>query len=145
MPAFGGGGEFTRVCPDTVEQVAPNFFYHNHVYPADGESIHLPPGEYSVKIARGPEYYEETSKLVVPSGVVSHRANFKLRRWTHPAKRLWFSGDHHVHAAGCAHYENPTEGVTPADMMRHILGEDRSEEHTSELQSRRNLVCRLLL
>jgi hypothetical protein len=29
-----------------------------------------------------------------------------------------------VHAAGCAHYENPTEGVTPSDMMRHILGED---------------------
>ncbi|MFO0907871.1 MAG: CehA/McbA family metallohydrolase [Isosphaeraceae bacterium] len=36
----------------------------------------------------------------------------------------WFSGDHHVHAAGCAHYESPTEGVTPGDMMRHILGED---------------------
>ena len=26
-----------------------------------------------------------------------------------------------------------------------ISGEERSEEHTSELQSRRNLVCRLLL
>ncbi len=33
-------------------------------------------------------------------------------------------GDHHVHAAGCAHYDSPTEGVGPADMMRHILGED---------------------
>ncbi|HND52013.1 MAG TPA: CehA/McbA family metallohydrolase, partial [Pirellulaceae bacterium] len=29
-----------------------------------------------------------------------------------------------VHAAGCAHYEAPTQGVTPLDMMRHILGED---------------------
>jgi KUP system potassium uptake protein len=29
-----------------------------------------------------------------------------------------------VHAAGCAHYDSPTEGVTPTDMMRHILGED---------------------
>src|ERR1035437_3316417 len=27
----------------------------------------------------------------------------------------------------------------------HITGEDRSEEHTSELQSRQYLVCRLLL
>ncbi len=36
----------------------------------------------------------------------------------------WYSGDHHVHAAGCAHYESPTEGVSPADMMRQILGED---------------------
>src|SRR5690606_35677830 len=26
-----------------------------------------------------------------------------------------------------------------------LLGDDRSEEHTSELQSRENLVCRLLL
>ncbi len=34
------------------------------------------------------------------------------------------SGDHHVHAAGCSHYDNPTAGVTPQDMMRHILGED---------------------
>jgi hypothetical protein len=36
----------------------------------------------------------------------------------------WYSGDHHVHAAGCAHYESPAEGVQPIDMMRHILGED---------------------
>ena len=36
----------------------------------------------------------------------------------------WYSGDHHVHAAGCAHFDSPTEGVKPADMMRHIEGED---------------------
>ena len=30
----------------------------------------------------------------------------------------------HRHAAGCAHYEKPTEGVYPRDMMRYILGED---------------------
>jgi hypothetical protein len=29
-----------------------------------------------------------------------------------------------VHAAGCGHYESPTEGVKPEDMWRHILGED---------------------
>jgi len=42
----------------------------------------------------------------------------------HLAKEGWYSGDHHVHAAGCAHYEAPTEGVGPKAMMRHILGED---------------------
>ncbi|SVA54354.1 uncharacterized protein METZ01_LOCUS107208 [marine metagenome] len=36
----------------------------------------------------------------------------------------WWSGDHHIHAAGCAHYKNPTEGVHAPDMMRHCLGED---------------------
>src|SRR5690606_41171900 len=32
--------------------------------------------------------------------------------------------------------------ITPLDIYGHML---RSEEHTSELQSRENLVCRLLL
>src|SRR2546430_17653894 len=31
------------------------------------------------------------------------------------------------------------------DRQRLVLGRDRSEEHTSELQSQSNLVCRLLL
>ncbi len=29
-----------------------------------------------------------------------------------------------MHAAGCAHYEKPSEGVYPQDMIRHIVGED---------------------
>ena len=49
---------------------------------------------------------------------------FRLDRWIDPAKLGWYSGDHHIHAAGCAHYEKPTEGVYPKDMMRYILGED---------------------
>src|SRR2546429_5920371 len=32
-----------------------------------------------------------------------------------------------------------------ADVRRDHIGDDRSEEHTSELQSRLHLVCRLLL
>ena len=47
-----------------------------------------------------------------------------LKRWATWPRLNWFSGDHHVHAAGCGHYESPTEGVSPEDMMRHILGED---------------------
>ena len=35
----------------------------------------------------------------------------------------WYSGDHHIHSAGCSHYENPTEGVTPEDMWPQIEGE----------------------
>ena len=113
-----------RVYPNPARRLAPDFFFHDQVYRANGETLLLPPGEYTVTVTRGPEYQVQSSKLVVKSGVESQRANFELTRWIHPAKRNWFSGDHHVHAAGCAHYENPTEGVTPADMMRHILGED---------------------
>lgn len=40
------------------------------------------------------------------------------------AKLGWFSADHHVHAAGCSHYESPEEGVPPTHMWRQVLGED---------------------
>lgn len=48
----------------------------------------------------------------------------RLERWVDPAARGWWSGDHHIHAAGCAHYTNPSEGVHAPDMLRQILGED---------------------
>ncbi|MBC7819268.1 MAG: CehA/McbA family metallohydrolase, partial [Planctomycetaceae bacterium] len=112
-----------NVYPNPARRLSPDFFFHNQIYRADGESVNLSPGEYSVEVSRGPEYIVQTHSLTVKPGV-SQKADYKLTRWTHPATRGWFSGDHHVHAAGCAHYDSPTEGVTPADMLRHILGED---------------------
>jgi hypothetical protein len=47
-----------------------------------------------------------------------------LKRWIDPSKLGWWSGDHHIHAAGCAHYSQPTEGVLASDMYRHCQGED---------------------
>lgn len=113
-----------RVYPNPARRLAPDFFFHEQVYRSHGETLDLPPGRFSVTISRGPEYLVQTEELVVPEGVQNHTAEFRLRRWVHPQQRGWFSGDHHVHAAGCKHYDSPTEGVTPADMMRHILGED---------------------
>jgi hypothetical protein len=112
-----------HVYPNPARRLAPDFFFHDQVYRADGESIDLPPGEYTVEYNRGPEYLVETKTITVRPGATQHE-DFKLTRWIHPAERHWYSGDHHVHAAGCAHYDSPTEGVTPADMMRHVLGED---------------------
>src|SRR5690606_40032365 len=40
---------------------------------------------------------------------------------------------------------DPTEGALAVAAAKAGLGRHRSEEHTSELQSRENLVCRLLL
>lgn len=116
--------KFDRVYPNPARRLAPDFFFHNQIYRTSGESVQLPPGEYSVEVSRGPEYPVVTYPLTVPEKVASTKASYALKRWIHPAERRWFSGDHHVHAAGCAHYDNPTEGVTPSDMMRHILGED---------------------
>ena len=61
-----------------------------------------------------------------PSAITATGANevsFALQRWIDPPKYGWYSGDHHVHAAGCSHYQNPTEGVRPEDMVRQIQGE----------------------
>ncbi|HUG20553.1 MAG TPA: CehA/McbA family metallohydrolase [Planctomycetaceae bacterium] len=113
-----------RVYPAPARRLAPDFFFHNQIYREDGETVTLPPGEYKFEVTRGPEYLTVAKNVSIPGDATSHREEFKLERWIHSAKRNWFSGDHHVHAAGCAHYDAPTEGVTPADMMRHILGED---------------------
>ncbi len=83
----------------------------------------LPPGQYSVSVTRGPEYLPVKLDVTVPDAK-RHSLDIQLQRWIHLAPKNWYSGDHHVHAAGCSHYDSPTEGVGPEDMMRHILGED---------------------
>ncbi len=112
-----------RVYPARARRLAPDFFFHDQIYRHSGESVLLPPGEYQVTYTRGPEYRILERTITVPEAD-EHKETFRLERWIKIADMGWYSGDHHVHAAGCAHYENPTEGVTPADMMRHILGED---------------------
>ena len=112
-----------RVYPSPGRRLAPDFFFHPQIYRQAGESVALSPGTYQVEYTRGPEYLIQRRTITVPP-TRSHRELFRLERWIHLAEMNWFSGDHHVHAAGCAHYESPTEGVTPADMWRHILGED---------------------
>ena len=126
-----------RVYPAMTKRLAPDFFFHPQIYRAHGETVLLPPGKFHVSYTRGPEYVTLEKELVVaaPSDraastaksqgdIPTQTATFRLKRWIDLAKQGWYSGDHHVHAAGCAHYEAPTEGVRPEDMMRHILGED---------------------
>jgi len=114
---------FGRVYPARSRRLAPDFFFHDQIYRHHGESVALPPGEYEVLYTRGPEYKILKRQIRVPN-TAEHREAFQLERWIRLTDYRWFSGDHHVHAAGCAHYEAPTQGVTPADMMRHLLGED---------------------
>jgi len=123
MGAFVFRDKQNRVYPSQSRRLAPDFGFHPQVYRGDGESILLQPGKYTVTYTRGPEYRVLTKEITVPPSK-QHTESFALERWVFPRKKGWYSGDHHVHAAGCAHYESPTEGVTPEDMMRHILGED---------------------
>lgn len=116
--------KFGRVYPNPARRLAPDFFFHDQIYRADGENIPLPPGDYTITVQRGPEYRVTKQALKVSGDAPKQAFEIKLERWIHAATRRWFSGDHHVHAAGCAHYDSPTEGVGPEDMLRHILGED---------------------
>ena len=114
-----------RVYPARSRRLEPDFFFHDQVYRRHGETIVLPPGTYDVTYTRGPEYRISDRQIDVPNlEGRRHRERFRLDRWIHMAELDWYSGDHHVHAAGCSHYDAPTQGVTPESMMRHILGED---------------------
>ena len=135
-----------RIYPAMTKRLAPDFFFHPQIYRADGETVLLPPGRFHVAYTRGPEYLTlereltvrhpitverpinngtpTASKSVDPESLPPQTEQFRLKRWIDMTKQGWYSGDHHVHAAGCAHYESPTEGVRPEDMMRQILGED---------------------
>ena len=123
-----------RIYPSRAKRLAPDFSFQPQVYRADGESLILPAGEYTVEFWRGPESITKKQPLTVtesriggtttnaPTG--AQEASFQIERWIDPSKLGWWSGDHHIHAAGCAHYNKPTEGVRPEDMVRHTLGED---------------------
>jgi len=121
MASFRIKDKAGRVYPARSKRLAPDFFFQEQIYRADGETVRLPAGEFTVTCGRGPEYIPETRTLTLNGS--SAALDFRLRRWIDPPARGWYSGDHHIHAAGCAHYESPTEGVRPEDMMRHVLGE----------------------
>ena len=112
-----------RVYPSQAKRLAPDFAFHPQVYRADGENLRLPAGTYVVEFQRGPESVKKTATLTV-TNAPRQQWDFKVERWIDPSLTGWVSGDHHIHAAGCAHYTNPTEGVHAPDMMRHCLGED---------------------
>lgn len=111
-----------RLYPNPAKRLAPDFFFQPQIYRADGETISLPPGYYTVTYSGGPEYRARTKEFAVDDQGPSE-LSLQLERWIDPSQYGWYSGDHHVHAAGCSHYQNPTEGVLPQDMIRQISGE----------------------
>lgn len=122
-------GKFTirdargRVYPARSRRLSPDLAFQDQVYRHDGETVLLPAGSYHVAYTRGPEYRVLERDIEVPAGK-EHTESFELQRWINMTEAGWFSGDHHVHAAGCSHYSSPTQGSKPIDMFRHIKGED---------------------
>ncbi len=111
-----------RIYPNPSKRLAPDFFFQPQVYRHNGEAIALAKGSYAVTCTLGPEYLPQT-KRVEMTDRAENRVEFQMQRWIDPSKYGWYSGDHHVHAAGCSHYQDPTQGVRPEDMARQVQGE----------------------
>jgi hypothetical protein len=112
--------EVNRIYPNISKRLAPDFFFQPQVYRADGDTINLPSGSFKLTVSRGPEYVPEARRIVLAG---PEEWLFRLVRWIDPSRYGWYAGDHHIHSAGCSHYENPTEGVLPKDMWPQITGE----------------------
>lgn len=111
-----------RVYPPQGKRALPDLWFQRQIYRSDGESLRLPAGKYVVEYGRGPEYVIKQLTMTVEPGD-SGPIILQLERWVLPSNFGYFSGDTHIHAAGCAHYESPTEGVTPDVMFRQVQGE----------------------
>src|SRR5215467_8639769 len=111
-----------RIYPNPSKRLAPDFFFQPQVYRHNGESIALANGRYAVTCTLGPEYLPQTKRVEMTERD-GNRVEFQMQRWVDPSKYGWYSGDHHVHAAGCSHYQDPTQGVRPEDMARQVQGE----------------------
>ena len=111
-----------RVYPSQAKRLAPDFFFQPQIYRNHGSVVLLPPGEFNVEFSRGPEYYVQQKTIVVKD---EHDSPVKLRmnRWVNPMASGFYCGDHHIHGAGCSHYDSPTKGVTPQDMFLQVKGE----------------------
>ena len=122
VAAFTIRDSLGRLYPNPAKRLAPDLFFQPQVYRENGATVLVPAGSYTVTASMGPEYEPQTKKIEV-AVASANEVSFAMNRWINPPKYHWYSGDHHVHAAGCSHYQNPTEGVQPEDMVRQIQGE----------------------
>jgi hypothetical protein len=111
-----------RVYPSKAKRIAPDFFFQDQIYRHSGTYVLLPPGELTMTYSRGPEYRQSSRQINVPEKG-EYEVVVNLDRWVNPRNFGFYSGDHHIHAAGCSHYTNPTEGVFAEDMFLHVKGE----------------------
>jgi hypothetical protein len=111
-----------RVYPAQNKRILPDLWFEPHIYRSHGETITLPAGEYTLNYTRGPEYRTNSISLLL-TDKAAPPLTLQLERWVSPRHLGYYSGDTHIHAAGCSHYESPSEGVTPDVMYRQVLGE----------------------
>ena len=114
--------KFDRIYPSQAKRLAPDFFFQPQIYRRHGDVVLLPPGEFTFHFSRGPEYYVQQKKIVVQD-TNDPPVKFRMNRWVDPMASGFYCGDHHIHGAGCSHYDSPTKGVSPQDMFLQVKGE----------------------
>lgn len=112
-----------QVYPPQAKRLAPDFFFQPQIYRHDGETVLLPPGRFQLATCRGPEYRLQRREVVVANTDEPQEISVQLERWVNPMQYGFYCGDHHIHGAGCSHYDHPTQGVTPEDMFLQVKGE----------------------
>ena len=112
--------DLKRIYPNISKRLAPDFYFQPQVYRTDGDTISLPDGAFKLTVSRGPEYVPQVRRIALAG---AQEWLFRLVRWIDPSRYGWYPGDHHIHSAGCSHYESPSEGVLPKDMWPQITGE----------------------
>lgn len=118
--------KLNHIYPPQLKRLAPDFFFQPQIYRADGDTVLLPSGDLEVTYSRGPEYKNLTKTISLrDSGDNSDNPEITLHveRWVNPMDFGFYCGDHHIHGAGCSHYDNPTQGVSPSDMFAQVKGE----------------------
>jgi len=111
-----------RIYPLQAKRLAPDLFFQPQIYRRDGETVLLPPGKLNLQFSRGPEYRIMKKVVEVKAGE-PRTLELDLKRWVDPMEFGFYSGDHHIHAAGCAHYTSPSEGIDPDDVFLQVKGE----------------------
>src|SRR5699024_8473116 len=98
-------------------------------------------------IAQEPASPRDAARLMVlhrDSDAIEHRIFHDLPEYLMPGDLLVVNNSK-VLPARIVGVKQPTGAVCELLLLRQVKGDQRSEEHTSELQSRFDLVCRLLL
>ncbi len=123
MGRFAFQDAMGHVFPPQAKRLAPDLFFQRFIYRSDGEVVLLPPGRFTMQFGRGPEYRWLKRDITIQPEDSNPAIAVRLQRWIDPLSFGFYSGDHHIHAAGCAHYTSPSEGVRPEDMFRQVKGE----------------------
>ena len=97
------------------------FIFRSRFIATMGRHLNLPAGDY-LESSRSPEYLVTSQNMTLPKSEFTH-LDITLHRWIQPSGLRFYSGSHHIHGAGCAHYTSPTQGVQPSDMYLQVRGE----------------------